>query len=291
MHQTDLRELAFTNIGIRTRLRILFNKSSDCGYVLPLNCYSTITGSSLGIRLCKVGREQYLRQDPWKLLEYATGTLEDKKPVERYLLTSIPSTTWGRLSPGYSRFQSTHIVKNLLRNQVPIKLPPGVQIREIWPSDRWDEAGQTFFVAGDPRWDSFQMKLTIKYDTKDDDGLDLNLSFDFVLYSLGWSNTAGQITNPNSFGLVDYWQYRDEVDRVHQWMEEKDENTASLSILFKVLKIPKMSFITFGLPGTPRSLVLGVKAYSRGYVELTVEELPTKDIQLSVTENWQVYSV
>jgi hypothetical protein len=286
MHQTDLREVAFTNIGIRTRLRTLFSKSQNHGYVLPLNCYSTVTGGSLGIRLCKVGREQYLRQNPYKLLEYATGTLEDKRPVERYLLTYIPSIT-GR--PG--RFQPIHVLNKLQPNVVCIKsLPPGVHVLDIWPSDCWDDARQVFFLAGDPRWDSFQMKLTIKYKTTDDDGFDLSLDFDFVLYALGWSNTAGEIPNPDSFGLVDYRQYRDEADEIRQWMKEKDANTASLSKLFDAFRMPKMDSITFDLLGTLRSLVLGIDANSRSYVKLTVNERPTKDIQLDVIQKWQVYS-
>jgi hypothetical protein len=289
MHLTDLRDFAITSVGIRTRLRNLW--AAGYGYVLPLSCYSSITGKSLGLRLRKVGREQYLREGPYDLLEYATGAFEEKRPVERYLLTVLPSI------PGASdhlnrdaRFQSAEKLLPLLRhNPVHVKLPQDVEVLEAWPEDRWDDEDCLFFVSGDPRWDSFQLKLRITRETKNADGMTVNSNFDFVLYALGWSQTPGVMIHPDSFGLATWQQDDNRAERLLSWAIKEDPSTASLSKRLTTVKMPKLHEISFPIPHTHRSIVVAADGHLKG-VDLRVETCATKDVDMTHVEGrWRVF--
>jgi hypothetical protein len=288
MHLTDLRDFAITSVGIRTRLRNLW--AAGYGYVLPLNCYSAITGRSLGLRIRKVGREQYLREGPYDLLEYATGAFEEKRPVERYLLTAIPSIP--RVSDRLdrdARFQPAHKLLPLLRlNPIHIKLPRDVEVTGAWPEDRWDDEDRLFFVSGDPRWDSFQLKLRSMTETKDADGMSIIVPFDYVLYALGWSNTLGHGMDQTAFGLMSWQQDGDKAEQVLKWAVEEDPSTASLSRKFSTVKMPKLRQISFQIPSTLRSVVVDIQGNARG-VELTVETIATKDVDAQVVRPWRVF--
>jgi hypothetical protein len=104
MYETDLHDLSISNTGIKTNMRGLWNG----GYLLPLDCYSTPTGESLGIHLRKVGREMYLRVNPFSLQQYTAETVEERPAVERYLLTSVP------LLPGTTEYPQYLPARKLL---------------------------------------------------------------------------------------------------------------------------------------------------------------------------------
>jgi hypothetical protein len=288
MHLTDLRDFAFTSVGIRTRLRNLW--AAGYGYVLPLNCYSARSGRSLGLRIRKVGREQYLREGPYNLLEYPTGAFEEKRPVERYLLTTLPSL------PGVSdrlnrdaRFQSAEKLLPLLRlNPVHVKLPQDVEVLEAWPEDRWDDEDRLFFVSGDPRWDSFQLKLRSVIDTKDADGMSVAITFDYVLYALGWSATLGHVMDQTSFGLVSWQQVGNEAEKLLRWAVEEDPSTASLSKRLATVGMPKLQQISFQVPQTLRRLVVAIEGHPKG-VDLTIEIIAARDVKAQVPRSWRVF--
>jgi hypothetical protein len=86
-----LQEFAMTNIGVRTRSRLLhyYGKIRDRFFILPLHCNNT-QGLSLGIHLRQVGEERYLRQNPWNLVRYKTDNIVPWPLSERYLYTTFP---------------------------------------------------------------------------------------------------------------------------------------------------------------------------------------------------------
>ncbi len=289
-YMSEVHEFAYTNVGIRTRLRNL--RALHCSYALQLNCYSAITGKRLAIRLRKVGPEQYLRSGPYDLLEYATSAFEERRPVERYLLTTIPSI------PGVTdsldtlaRFQNADKLLSFLRLcPVRIKLPPKVKLVRMWPADRWDEQDWLFFVSGDPRWDSFQMdlryKLTYVAESANGTATAKTATLDFTLYALGWSHTRFGATSPASFGLISRQEYQETVDRVHQWILQEEPTTAAMYRMFTTVELPKLQLIRYDLPQSSRTLVVKIEDTLNNRVTITAEEVPSKDVPKQVAQRW-----
>jgi len=293
MYRRETHDFAITNVGIKTRLRNLW--APDFSYVMQLNSYSAVTGKQLALRLRKVGPEMYLRKGPYDLLEYATGAFSERRPVDRYLLTSIPAIPWFSewLDPS-ARFQHAGMLLSFMRQYpIHIKLPPTFKLIKLWPADRWDEEDRLFFVFGDPRLDTFQLDLQheISYVVESSDGTltDKTITIDFTLYALGWSHSQLDAKDRALFGLVSRLEYATSVDKIYRWIVDEEPTTATISKWFAAEKMPRHQWIRYDIPQTDHSLVIKIKSPLHNVVTLTAEEVPSINVLERVTEDWPIF--
>jgi len=290
MYRRETHDFAITNVGIKMRLRNLW--APDFSYVMQLNSYSAVTGKHLALRLRKVGPEMYLRKGPYDLLEYTTGAFSERRPVDRYLLTSIPAiprfSEW--LDPS-ARFQHAGRLLSFMRQSpIHIKLPPTFKLIKLWPADRWDQEDRLFFVSGDSRWDTFQLDLRheTSYVVKSSDGTltDKTMTIDFTLYALGWSHIQLDAKDRASFGLISRLEHWTSVDKIYRWILDEEPTTAAISRWFRAEQMPRHQWIRYDIPQTARSLVIKIESTLHDSVTLTAEELPSINVPERDTQDW-----
>ncbi|KAI4621110.1 uncharacterized protein J4E87_006738 [Alternaria ethzedia] len=293
MYRRETHDFSITNVGIKTRLRNLW--APDYGYVMQLNSYSGLTGKYLALRLRKIGPEMYLREGPYDLLEYATGAFSERRPVERYLLTTIPVIPRfsERLDPS-ARFQHAgKLLRFMRRSPVRVKLPSTFKLMKIWPADRWDEEDRLFFVSGDSRWDTFQLDLEyeLSHKAKQADGtlIGKTTTLEFTLYALGWSHIQLDSIDRASFGLVSRLEYATSIDKISRWILEDEPTTATISKWLGAARIPRHQWIRYDIPQTDHSLVIKIESTLHNVVTLTAEEIPSIDVLERITEDWPIF--
>jgi hypothetical protein len=241
------REFSVSNIGVKTQVQILYEPipgKHAARYVLPLTCSST-PQQSLGVRLRKCGPDQFIREDPWTLVEY-TEQLFPNAPRERYLLTELPETN---LHPDSDMCL---IIAQTRSHVLQIRLPAEMEIYDAWPWGRFDDEDQLFFVSGDSRWDSGSLRLSMNLTThvgQRKTKVDLECMF----YALGWSSLA---LSSLQCTLVDYRSITTQLNEAQSHVAAWDPDRHQVLEILMYHKIPRSSFASWIIPGTKTSALV-----------------------------------
>ncbi|KAK2597365.1 hypothetical protein QQS21_006063 [Conoideocrella luteorostrata] len=235
------REFSVSNCGIKTQLQTYTQMVSQNGgnswvYILPLDC-SWDRGLSLGVRLRKCGPDQFVREDPWNLVEYA-GVIPSNPPLQRYLLTDVADMT---MDAGCQLVGSDVFLSRTRPYVFKMETASVVEIYEVWPRSRWDDEDGVFFVSDNSSQDACALILGVRL-TSEKDSKDLMLKM--VCFVTGWSSTSEpQCT------VVDYSKHAmldDVLSRIKLW----DNDSYQVSDRLIASGIPKQSEVAIEVPGT-----------------------------------------
>ncbi|KAI9146852.1 HET-domain-containing protein [Paramyrothecium foliicola] len=174
----EMREVTFTNAGVKLRARIhhyieMAKGKRSYRYVWRLGC-SRDGVANLGVRLRKCGADQFVREDPWSLLN-AAGTSSPSIPGETYLLTDFPSYPPNALLSGYSVAQTRE-------SGLQMHSEGRYVLHSTLPRARFDEEDQVFYTNTEYEGDSAIARIGIN--------LDLNgkrYQFVAMFIAVGWS--------------------------------------------------------------------------------------------------------
>ncbi|KAK4186942.1 HET-domain-containing protein [Podospora australis] len=242
----DLRDFSCTNSGVRIQCQVLSDEipgKRTYGYVLPLNC-SFDPKRSVGIRLRKCGPDQFLREDPFELVEY--GMLPwPNYPRVRYLLTEVPfivPMVRGRnFGPEkISERDMTFVIPWLRTHALQIDIPPDMRVHDAWPWSRCDDEDRAFFVISDGPWDTAMMRFTVKIQIAPHGAVGAlrDVEFDVVFCALGWSRK-----DPNQvrYTLLDYGANASQLRDVQSQISDWDHNRYQFAEVLEHYKIPEAS--------------------------------------------------
>ena len=247
----DRRELSVSNGSIKTQVQILSEPipgKRGTGYLLPLDC-SREPNQLLAVRLRKCGPDQFIREDPWAVVEYLEH-LWANAPKERYLLTELPEVSL----PPESPFADMSLLIGQTRSHVlQVQLPYELEIYDTWPwGRRFDTQDQLFFVSGDPRWDSGAMRLGANFSLTSG-RRKTEVEFECMLYLVGWSSLD---ISHLQCTVMDYRAHatalKDLQSRIAAW----DHSRSQVLDQLVYHDIPKASSAVFKIPGTKASAVV-----------------------------------
>jgi hypothetical protein len=263
------REFSISNCGIKTQIQTWSYAEPKLGkrcYLLPLDC-SWDQDQSLGVRIKKCGPDQFLREDPWNLVE-CKGFLTSNPPLQRYLLTDLSEITMNSHrqmidSSLFSSHARTHVLQ--------LQGSGSIEIYEVWSRARWDDEDQVFFVSANPSHDSSFITLGVRLNVNNW-GLDLRseVTFKVICFVVGWASPTGpQVT------LVDYQKHPmldDVLGRIKLW----DHDTYQLWGQLRSRGIRKAPEAVFAIPET--------ELYAR--VSYTMELI--SDAEVCAKEFWKI---
>jgi hypothetical protein len=266
--QGSLREFSVTNVGVTIRAQLVARRLGENGAescVLPLNC--TVGGRALGLRLRQVGYDEYLREDPFTLIEYSERASR-LRPAERVLLTALPREMF---PPTLLMEHKAKVLPPRRTHMLQIQAQKDVIPQEPWPADRYDIEDQAFFVSGDCGRDFGTVDIDILIrSAKPKSTASSWVQFRFC--ALGWSS---KLSSDAQFGVVD-------VDQSFIWREirpqmtEWDRNSKLLAYYLNLHGIPKTSTVRYSLPK------LGCVAH------VTFDAKVKHDLKMSLNPLWTI---
>lgn len=245
----DRTEFSISNTGVKTRAQVLWQSipgKKTYSYVLPLDCVSP-AGEALGVRLRKVGPDQFLREDTCTLVKCENGS--SNPPREIYLLTRP-------LQPLFDQ-SLRNIPANLLipwtrTHALQIELLLEMHIYDAWPWGRFDNEDQVFFVTGNRQSDSCILRLNGVFNFPFDEYY-VGCSFDCMLYAVGWANaTPGHL----QCSLFEYRPYAERVNELKSRISDWDHDSAHVLGLLAYHQVPKSAGVAKKIPGSSKSALL-----------------------------------
>ncbi|OAQ60556.1 HET protein [Pochonia chlamydosporia 170] len=239
------REFAFSNCGIKTQVQTWSYTKPKLGkrsYLLPLDC-SWDPDLPLGVLIKKCGPDQFLREDPWNLVE-CRGLVSPNPPLQRYLLTDLSEMT---MDPNKQLLDSSRFLSHVRPHVLQLEGSGSIDTYEVWSRARWDDEDFVFFVAANPSHDSSFMTLGVRLQVnKWGVSLPEHVTFKVICFVVGWaspSQPGPQIT------LLDYKKHpmMDEVlARIKLW----DPDTHQLWTQLRLRGIPRSPEAVFAIPET-----------------------------------------
>lgn len=239
------REFSFSNCGIKTQVQTLsytaprLNRRS---YLLPLDC-SWDEDLSLGVRIKKCGPDQFLREDPWNLVE-CRGFVSSNPPLQRYLLTDLSEMT---MDSNQQMIDSDFFMSQVRTHVLQLDSSGSIETYEVWSRARWDDEDRVFLVSGNASHDSSFITLGVRVNVnKWGIKLPKEVTFKVICFVVGWASPAApgpQIT------IVDYKKHPmmdDVLARIKLW----DHDTHQLWSQLRFRGISKSPEVVFPIPET-----------------------------------------
>lgn len=250
------REFSVCNQGVKTQSVVFRINGPSGNYILPL--FLSGAGYYIGIRLRKIGKNTYVRQNPFYLHEYIDAPecdvytsgdsyiLVDKSssdPLPRVRAHFIPSEgLWTDL------FLSPHG-----RGFLSIEFATGVETY-VEVLDRWgcfDMEDQVFFNPEGYQTDCAGMRFSVHL-PKNDLGFDPSVAFECVLYAIGWSTPGETI----QYTVIGSEQRKKDVSITEREFTQGSNTPSRLRPMFNRLNIPKDSSIAFPVVGSRYSVLI-----------------------------------
>lgn len=184
-----LREFAPSNLGIKTRSRVMPIRTNGSYYlVLLLWCESK--GMALAVRLRQVSGSIYVRQDPWSLYLYKRSEVGWDPPMELCLWPEL-SSFWTFPSRGLASRAETMLELRscVLRPRYSFSapataIPLDITLCDPCPTDRYDHEDALFCVSRESG--AFSM-INVRIAYTDIERMPRSLYFTVVAF--GWSDT------------------------------------------------------------------------------------------------------
>lgn len=247
LQSQDWRDFSISNSGVKTQAQILSEPISGkpgYRYVLPLHC-SWAPNVSLGVRLRKCGPDQFVREDPWGLVEYSEP-LWPNAPRVRYLLTELPQVM---ISPSVQSLDTKHLIARTRSHVLQIQRPIGIEIYDAWSWGRYDDQDQVFFICGDNAWDAAALRLSITYTTRNGDKLD----FEGMFYAVGWSSLH---ISQLQCTMINYQSSSAALIEAQSQISAWDHDRQQVLEVLAHHGIPKVSAAAFKIPGTKTTVLV-----------------------------------
>jgi hypothetical protein len=288
-------EFSISNMGVKTQVQILSKPipgKRAYRYVLPLDC-SWASQKFLGVSLRKCGPNQFVRENPWNLVEY-TERLFPNAPTDKYLLTELPDVNLRPESQSDSQTPNMNLsIADTRSHVLQVGLPLEMEIYDAWPWSRFDDEDQLFFVAGDPRWDSGALRLCANFTSVG--RRSTKIEFECMFYAVGWSSLdLGRL----QCTLVDYRSFATELNEVHSQIAAWDHDRLQVLEQLVYHKIPRSDSAAFGIPGTKTSILVSFRSTpvtDRSIcqnkfwrIELSCKVYEDKNLPQTRQENWIV---
>jgi hypothetical protein len=126
-----------TNIGIKTRIQLATEEIPEkqgYRYILPLDCCGS-SGKPLGVRLRICGRDQFVRDDPFEILECESFDIS-YAPHEKYLLTRLPGRQTSSEPNARIDLASDFSIAETRSHVLQLKRSRSMKFVDAWPSGR-----------------------------------------------------------------------------------------------------------------------------------------------------------
>lgn len=198
------REFSVTNCGVRTHIQTLSYiapLTGQKGHLLPVDC-SWDTGVVLGVRMKKCGPDQFVREDPWQLVEVdPLGFLTHTSFQVRFLVADICELAVGSVDAMARLIDASSL--SLARTSVlQLETSGPIETLEVWPQAVYDSQEQMFLANGAHLNDSCFITLSIWANvTQLGERLPQEAVFKVICFVVGWSHVDGQTPQ---ISLVDY---------------------------------------------------------------------------------------
>jgi heterokaryon incompatibility protein (HET) len=197
-------EFLTTNIGVKIQERLLIQRTNqqknNSTYVLSLKCRNN-KQKTVGIRLKKCGPEQYIREDPWRLVEM--DDLPTLQPKIRYLIIELPPPY---VTDNWKILNLSKFINQKRQTILHIKFPAPLSKKSCWPEDEWDDTESLFFSSYNINRDARYVQLKGDMDVLIKDQrivIPLNAFF----WAMDWTQQEGRTPRctllPNDNGMED----------------------------------------------------------------------------------------
>lgn len=256
-----VQEFSTSNIGIRTRVQMdsVYAAEDRSAYalVLPLNCASA--GQPLGLRLRQVGPGQYLRQDPWSLVDNPVSMGMTYPAVERKLLTRIPADCyWSdvRVAP------SQDTVAELRRHVLRLIPDDDLLMSNPWPVDYYDHEDELFFDSRSFGKDfrtidvTWRLPLTTARGDQRKSNITQSVELKCTIVTLGWSET--DLHGPGQFSIVQSDTITNCLSLIKKDVMDLDLSLDELIDELAAQKIPRTLSVHRLIPDTNWTAVLAI---------------------------------
>jgi hypothetical protein len=201
-------ELLPMNGSIMARMQFLIEMTPENGgyrYLLPLDCYlASRPNVTLCVRLRKLGHNEFVRENPYEIVEFSRPLVRPIISSNRYLLPELPRDE--DPEPGkVLDIPNPDFIGQSRSRVIQLKLPKGMWLHmlDVWPSHRFDAEDQVFYLSGhDLEHDSAMVRL--RGGVLSDLGEPMEVNFECVFCAAGWSST-----HPSSLQctLLDYGKF------------------------------------------------------------------------------------
>ena len=264
------RETSVCNIGIKTNSPISFQVGVEGGYILPLDCRDH-SYHELAIKLRKCGPDQFLREDPSRVVIHPLHSLRTVGTGEKYLLTQLPR--YLRTTNEETSFSGFEIAQTRFR-AVQVRSPPGFKTWDMWSGGRYDIEDSLFFTSQN-EWgrDCAVMRVVLKIGVPKIQG-GSTTEFHCVLYALGWSQEK-----TFRCSLVEYEKFRRVVDDLQSEMAAFEYTSVQLRSRMVDSGIPMSQRAVFQIPENPVSVIVSFKVTR--ITDLAICQEPFWRIELS----------
>ena len=270
-----LRSSSTSNTGIKihTRMHLLRIGTTDkYGYVLPI---ASRHKGYLGIKLRQVDHEQYLREDPYTLLEYYESD-NMVPPVERYLLTKVPRFP--------RQLQQRYALSRVLLPErrfylLQLKPQPSIELSDPWPLHRYDHEDRAFFGPQNSKRDFGIINLTA-YAQLPVQGSTTNLRIDCRFCAFGWYQSSPGYAQ---FSLIESRPYDANFAAIQPWVSDWDRDSLGFMSKLDDVNVPKQSGVVVKLDNLDFCVLVSFEA--------KLEENPTMSTHVywSVALSCRVY--
>ena len=247
--QNTQRQIFISSLGITATLRVYLLTRSGMTrqqYILPLGCL--FSRQSCAIRLKKCGPDQFLREDPRRLVFYQPEEVTFTPSVERHLLSQVPASLG--FPPGLA-FVSSRAVANIRTFGLQVQSVPGLTFWDMWSGGRYDAEDNLFFVnQGGTGLSAIAGVLLDSRLPNDYSGTRLEC----VFLAVGRSRLAQTVDQ--QFSLVKYREFSKAVDDLRAGMKTLEYSSAEFLRQIIRCGIPKSPSAIFAIPQSELSVVI-----------------------------------
>jgi hypothetical protein len=259
---TDVRELSISNLGVKTKVR-LFLERPISRLVLPLDC-SRSSRTLLGVRLKQYGPEQYVREDPWNLVEDTESTFDRPGHFrERSFLTQLPEM---ELPLDSKLLDMSSFLHTRRWSVLHIRSPPETRLFDLRPLERFDLEDFLFFLPKNSRLGASLMKLEFQSSP----GGPYHACTFWATY---WNTLGNQRMQ---YSLVDSTRYSTALTNVQSRSADVSYDSREVVNDLIINGVPRTTAVVFKLPG------------KREYFSISCSASLVRDVEICQREFWRV---
>ncbi len=241
-----LRQFSNSNCGIKTRVQTwsyLVPLTGERCHLFPVDC-SGADGSLLGVRIKKCGHDQFIRENPWDLVEVdSTGFLTSNPISQRFLVTDISEMAL----ESSSRLIDSKALSKIRTSILQLEMSGPIESLGVWPSARFDRQEQVFMATDSHLNDSCFITLGVWANmTQFGRRLPKEHVFRAVCFVVGWSYLEERLPQVT---LVDYGE-NPMIPDVLAKIKSGDLDSRQLLRRLKFTGIRKVPEIVFAIPDT-----------------------------------------
>jgi len=288
-------EFSISNIGVRLQSTLATYQEGQQGfhYVLPLN-HATIFGGVLVVLLRKVGKNQFLRIDPYRIYNIDISHVVPVLHGTHHLLLKPPPHQAPDPDPRMSAiWVNEEYIQSLRLSRLSIKLStPNLRIHQIYPRSRFDEKDQLFFLneSDDDRQDWGVLKLSLQPEIAINKGHP-PVTVEFMLYVTSW----GCLPEPQ-YSLVPCGDYAREIDAVHSEVVAPELDSRSLLHALAEQDIPRTTQAVIEVPDTRYTAIVAVNCsggYCKWNLDITGDVIETGSVPnvQQITTWWKLHGL